>query len=592
MYKDKQLQDLYAVIAGLEQEVTRLKGDKSGSLTVKNALSNARRQFTRNTNKAEKLEKSMKIAAANEALTLPASQALKRGRTEANTGEPQAKRKVRYVEIDGSLSHSSSLSPPPDDFPADGGAEEQQKNVKEHGQPSVSEAGNDTVSGGRNSEEPSAGDAKDVELPGGETIDQGGIGDGEGVKLRGDEKGEQAVNGERAQSKWTNGSEMTEVTYLYVVAGNAQEGPNPSSEGDDGRGPSNTGPNLSPEPNDGRGPSDTRPDPTPEADDGRGPSDTIIATTAETPDITVANNNPEDVLPVVKPVNLYKGKSKRRKGTTEDISILSKSYAQLDEDDKEEFCRAGRVVFRAFLMLSEKEQENFEFPASLGAAVRGHVEVLRESAYLTRNLAVAMLTSTSKNRQCIHHMMNRKQSKEAEAFEITGVYAKRALGTKKDHDKTAQPSIIFECGCREDSALWDFLIWKVFTVSEAVGGGIGGEMKSELFGPMTMDPRRRIALTDAVQHWSGLMIKDMYTGPGNLECALDAEFPYFWGAEHQLYLCQRSMEGLKWKENYLLERLMEEAKQKAKEAEMEISDWRVALTEAGVINGSSSSTKM
>ncbi|KAG6848706.1 hypothetical protein H0H93_014764, partial [Arthromyces matolae] len=325
----KQLQDLYAVIRGLKEEVTRLEGDKSGTQTMKNALSNARRQFTRNTNKAEKLEKSMKIAAANEALTLPASQALKRGRTEANTGEPQAKRKVRYVDIDSSLSRSSSLSPPPDDLPGDGGAEEQQNNVKERQQPSVSEGGNDTVPGGKNSEEtsagdakdvelpggekidqggigdgeePSAGDAKDVELPGGEKIDQGGIGDGEGVKLRGDEKGEQAVNGERAQS-------------------NAQEGPNPSSEGDDGRGPS-----------------DTRPDPTTEADDGRGPSDTIIDTTAETPDLTVANNDPENVLPVLKPVNLYRGKSKRRKGTTEDISILSKSYAQLDEDDKEEFC--------------------------------------------------------------------------------------------------------------------------------------------------------------------------------------------------------------------------------------------------------------
>ncbi|KAG6834387.1 hypothetical protein H0H93_009972 [Arthromyces matolae] len=279
------------------------------------------------------------------------------------------------------------------------------------------------------------------------------------------------------------------------------------------------------------------------------------------------------------PVIQQKAKDKAKKGSgTDHYPILSKGYGQLSDEDKEEFIRAGRAVFRAFCNSSAEEKKVYEFPASLGTAVRMHAEVLPESASISRELAIAMLTSTFENKQCIHHMMNRKQSKEAQDFYITGVEAPRVMGKKGDRRREGSIKI-FECGCSEESALWDFMIWKQLNVSKWKKKGDKKVLITEAFGPMTLDPRRRLLLIDALRSWSGLELEDMYTGAGEVDCPMDAEFPAFWGHTHQHKLAVVAVERMEWKRNHL----EGEIKKERKEEQEVIWDWQEAFRKAGML---------
>ncbi|KAG6826571.1 hypothetical protein H0H92_015290 [Tricholoma furcatifolium] len=184
-----------------------------------------------------------------------------------------------------------------------------------------------------------------------------------------------------------------------------------------------------------------------------------------------------------------------------------------------------------------------------------------ESATISRPLAVAMLTSTSGNRQCLHHMYSRKQGRET-GYTVTGIEAPRSVGRKDDE---REQTAVFECGCREDLALWDFLIWKAFTVSQYSFTESGTKtLYIEAFGPMTVEPRRRLLLSDALKRYSGLTIDDMFTGPGSNIGASDAKFPDFMGPEHQILLCDRAVERLQVKREILVRKLNKDLEEYAR----------------------------
>ncbi|KAG6843328.1 hypothetical protein H0H93_001387, partial [Arthromyces matolae] len=171
-------------------------------------------------------------------------------------------------------------------------------------------------------------------------------------------------------------------------------------------------------------------------------------------------------------------------------------------------------------------------------------------------------------------------SKEAQEFYITGVEAPRLMGKKGDRRREGSIKI-FECGCSEESALWDFMIWKQLNVSKwkKVKKGNKKVLMTEAFGPMTLDPRRRLLLIDTLKTWSGLTLDDMYTGAGEVDCPIDAEFPAFWGHTHQHKLAVVAVERMEWKRNHL----EGEIKKERKEEQEVIWDWQEAFRKAGML---------
>ncbi|KAG6807017.1 hypothetical protein H0H93_002794 [Arthromyces matolae] len=84
---------------------------------------------------------------------------------------------------------------------------------------------------------------------------------------------------------------------------------------------------------------------------------------------------------------------------------------------------------------------------------------------------------------------------------------------------------------------------------------------------------------DALRSWSGLELEDMYTGAGEVDCPMDAEFPAFWGHTHQHKLAVVAVERMELKRNHL----EEEMKKERKEEQEVIWDWQEAFRKAGML---------
>ncbi|KAG6815126.1 hypothetical protein H0H93_010877 [Arthromyces matolae] len=362
------MQELEAVrirIRVLQQEVDRLGKEDSTKSKVKRDLGRARAAVTRNQNKAERLQEALKMV-ANEApaqAVQDPSESLskKRGIDSVAVAKTLEHQPKRKAKY-SDLDRSSSLTPVPDELttnPQDDADNAMDKTADDD----AHKDGDEEIDGGNTNDNVKEKKNQDVDDNAKDSAKNVGA-DG-GVMIKGpanDKKDDSGIDA------------VGSMGPLVVATQSATELPSSMT------------------------------------------NETFVES-KQLEDVAIAGT-------VAKPVIEQKEKGKAKKGSgTDHYPILSKGYGQLSDEDKEEFIRAGRAVFRAFCNSSAEEKKVYEFPASLGTAVRMHAEVLPESASISRELAIAMLTSTFENKQCIHHMMNRKQSKEAQEFYITGVEA-------------------------------------------------------------------------------------------------------------------------------------------------------------------------
>ncbi|KAF8079000.1 hypothetical protein FPV67DRAFT_1444205 [Lyophyllum atratum] len=212
-----------------------------------------------------------------------------------------------------------------------------------------------------------------------------------------------------------------------------------------------------------------------------------------------------------------------------------KLYEDLSEDEKENLPAKARKEFRLFL------KKGTPVGSGLRRMIRENQWLLPESATISRELALHILGSTHANTQCLFHRETKAEGKKGgftKGIVLTGTPGPRLVKSKNMPRPKAPAEGLLHCGCEEDKALLDFIFWKTW---KATYTSSYKKSYTEGLATQRLEPRSRMFMVHAVEEYSGLKLDDFYTGPGNAEDDDEAEFPNFFGPEHQRKMVRSSL---------------------------------------------------
>ncbi|KAF8068577.1 hypothetical protein FPV67DRAFT_1366079, partial [Lyophyllum atratum] len=164
-------------------------------------------------------------------------------------------------------------------------------------------------------------------------------------------------------------------------------------------------------------------------------------------------------------------------------------------------------AFRAFL------DNGDEVPAGIKRKIRENQELLPEAATISRALALHILTSTHGNIQCLYHGKAKVEGKLGgyiDGFLISGTPGRRRVKSKKNPNPGNPESGHIHCGCEEEKALLDFILWKTLQVSYKPVGN--KKMPREGMGSQLFEPRGRMFVIEALQKYAAWSLDFLYTG--------------------------------------------------------------------------------
>lgn len=124
----------------------------------------------------------------------------------------------------------------------------------------------------------------------------------------------------------------------------------------------------------------------------------------------------------------------------------------------------------------------------------------------SKDVVLSCMTATgTENTQCYYHAKIRKTS------DVHGRYGDCSItgqGTRviKGKDAVTRPEGFLHCGCYEDPAILETILWKMFDAEE--------NGYSETWKNMYLDPRQRFFITQALEKWVGLRVDDFFQQKG------------------------------------------------------------------------------
>ncbi|KAG6914578.1 hypothetical protein DXG01_016461 [Tephrocybe rancida] len=247
-------------------------------------------------------------------------------------------------------------------------------------------------------------------------------------------------------------------------------------------------------------------------------------------------------------------KESGRGGEGGGIVCESEGEAEAEADEGEGRGRKKKTADKRFDVLDDDTK--LAFPGDARAAIRAflsaHDFLVPEAATISREVAIHFLTTTRGNRLCLYHHAVHKDNSyrpgQNTPFVITGQPGPRVVG---ENDEPAALGY-FECGCLEEAALLDFIMFKTVAIRYPKGS-IWEGMKERL-----LEPRTHMFMQVALKG-SGLEANDFYTGVGDSLGLSRCPFPSFWSEEHQHNLIKRSLR----KNSYLLQCLMDRSVEQA-----------------------------
>jgi hypothetical protein len=142
-------------------------------------------------------------------------------------------------------------------------------------------------------------------------------------------------------------------------------------------------------------------------------------------------------------------------------------------------------------------------------AIREIDELLPQAATTSRDLAIHVLTSNRGNVQCLYHWKetetnDRDGPHPDRSHEIVGIPQKRVCKSRKG-DPVEPKKGYMACGCRIDTGLLDFFLFKTWTIANDKKDDYEG-MRGTLFSP-----RLREFVVQAFMHQAGLSLDQLYT---------------------------------------------------------------------------------
>jgi hypothetical protein len=144
--------------------------------------------------------------------------------------------------------------------------------------------------------------------------------------------------------------------------------------------------------------------------------------------------------------------------------------------------------------------------------IREVAEFCPRAATTTRELALHCLESNRRNFICPYHgergkggEKNDQTATEESPYQVTGTSYVREVNIFRGDDVERKPGH-FHCGCPEDLVLFDFYLWKQTKITSTLTGVTEGWKDQRL------DPRARLLVATAWEHWTGLTIDQMYRG--------------------------------------------------------------------------------
>jgi hypothetical protein len=133
-----------------------------------------------------------------------------------------------------------------------------------------------------------------------------------------------------------------------------------------------------------------------------------------------------------------------------------------------------------------------------------------------KSLAIQLLLSRHKNLVCLYHSHVTKTGKVKSIYHdcvLTGIEKPRNFNNKKTAQEgiyVQRPAGYLHCGCPEDHALMELVVWKLMRVYR--------RGNSEGMRNMVLDPRQRLFMMEMVTFFSGIVVDDLfaYDPKGNL----------------------------------------------------------------------------
>ncbi|KAJ7583988.1 hypothetical protein C8J56DRAFT_893621 [Mycena floridula] len=249
-----------------------------------------------------------------------------------------------------------------------------------------------------------------------------------------------------------------------------------------------------------------------------------------------------------------------------------KRKAKVAPDEDSESADGGRVVDKRMhwwenLTSQEREAHQIKGERAIdlhiikGTAIPAHIrhyirtipDYLPGSVTISQRISRLILTSSAGNMMCRTHLYVAKGPKSSEpkanyrSYLVTGYVAPRMVATTSNQVIECAPNT-FHCGCSEEAALMELIMFKTLTVRAI----IKGKVVRESMHAMSIDPRDLLFWTKGRFMASRLELDDYYARDN------DHVFRASIGSTHEIWMVEQQIERLVAEKEALLEGLREE----------------------------------
>ncbi|EGN95043.1 hypothetical protein SERLA73DRAFT_77056 [Serpula lacrymans var. lacrymans S7.3] len=195
----------------------------------------------------------------------------------------------------------------------------------------------------------------------------------------------------------------------------------------------------------------------------------------------------EDLIDGGDDEDIDKGPKKKRKARQKEGS-----HPPQKDETSEEKERRGQLEIKKFL----QNPNGLTIDPVIRAHIRASADHFPEAARTSRQLALHCLTTNRENIICLFHQDNDKTDSIASEMRLKYVISGTPHVQQVNRLKVNQVERVanyLHCGCPEDTALFDFYLWKCLRATDAEGNN------KESLKDQVIPPRLRYFLYEAMQ---------------------------------------------------------------------------------------------